>query len=798
MTPALDLSSGRSYISNVQQFSKKGTVMKNYSENYPLPGSVVPIPVLNISTNATGWSRSVTVTLDAPEEIDIYVSTDQQSWEIAAREFEITQNGTFYFRMVDPISEEILDEKSLDITNIDDQLPVISDIRTVTASPFRAIVCADFSDNVELASAEYRIGEEGKWMKYDSRILLMENDTIFFRATDIAGNEQISQYTVGSLDSIADPEGTEYVLIKSSLSAKNDGKLQNGVTVDFGVNAFKTISDATDLAGKAVVLLDAKNKLAARDLEKLAGVETLYGNTLFPTEKPGSYKLNLSSKNQIDINNAATAIDLARFATVNLNSAETGNISGGSAAMTDTVKLSGAGNLIETLSSSHSRTVSGKVTMKNNSIAGNIENYSSVTLDESSAGNIVNEAFKYSYTQKSTSGVISDITRTETYSASGTVTMDDSSAESISGFKTVKLEDSFIKNIELGDSFTEKYILKKNKTSTTVTFSRTGTLTADESYVENNISGFATVKLTDTIVCGDVELGMIEKIVDEVETLKAAGSFTAADSYAGNITGYAKVTLTGTAAGNIVSTANSKGKLSGSVTMTASTAGNVENYSSLTLSDAAASAVSNVNKVTAKAGFSVIESYTGTAGNDTFTINKNAVLTLGALDMAGGTKDKFVNNGTLILTADIDRSFISGKGEIAAASDVYEMLEDTNGVLNLGATAEGFRTAKYENSDDTYKKAVNWNLKSDHTGWLGSGDACSINDTADFIKFKVGKEGASINVLGDVEYTLLDNKNNTLNADLNNLAAGNYILKLELGEGSDSVSYTLAMTKIGD
>ena len=800
LTPILDLSSGRSYISNVQQFSKKGTVMKNYSENYPLPGSVVPIPVLNISTNATGWSRSVTVTLDAPEEIDIYVSTDQQSWEIAAREFEITQNGTFYFRMVDPLSKEILDEKSLDITNIDDQLPVISDIRTVTASPFRAMVCADFSDNVKLASAEYRIGEEGKWMKYDSRILLMGNDTIFFRATDIAGNEQISQYTVGSLDSIADPEDTEYVLIKSSLSAKNNGKLQNGVTVDFGVNAFKTISDATDLAGKAVVLLDAKNKLTAEDLEKLAGVETLYGNTLFPTEKPGSYKLNLSSKNQIDINNAATAIDLARFATVNLNSAETGNISGGSAAMTDTVKLGGAGNLIETLSSSHSRTVSGKVTMKNYSSAGNIENYSSVTLvDESSAGNIVNEAFKYSYTQKSTSGVISDITRTETYSASGTVTMDDSYAKSISGFKTVKLEDSRVGNIELGDSYTEKYTLKKNKTTTTVTFSRTGTLTADDSRVEGNISGFATVKLTDgTRVDGNIELGMIEKIVNGEKTFKAAGSFTAADSYAGNITGYAKVTLNGSTAGDIVSTVNSKGKLSGSVTMTASTAGNVENYSSLTLSDAAASAVSNINKVTAKAGFSVIESYTGTAGNDTLTINKNAVLTLGDIDFSAGGKDKFVNNGTLILTADINRSFISGKGEIAAANDVYETLNNKSGVLNLGATAEGFRTKKYENSDDTYKKAVNWNLKSDHTGWLGDWEECSVSDTADFIKFKVGKEGASISVLGDVEYTLWDNKGKEIDADLSELAAGNYILKLELGAGSDSVSYTLAMTEIGD
>ena len=66
----------------------------------------------------------------------------------------------------------------------------------------------------------------------------------------------------------------------------------------------------------------------------------------------------------------------------------------------------------------------------------------------------------------------------------------------------------------------------------------------------------------------------------------------------------------------------------------------------------------------------------------------------------------------------------------------------------------------------------------------------------DFIKFKVGKEGASISVLGDVEYTLLNSKGAEIDADLCCLAAGNYILQLAIGEGSDSVSYTLAMEKL--
>ena len=202
-----------------------------------------------------------------------------------------------------------------------------------------------------------------------------------------------------------------------------------------------------------------------------------------------------------------------------------------------------------------------------------------------------------------------------------------------------------------------------------------------------------------------------------------------------------------------------------------------------------------MSKVTVSKGFNTIGSYTGSAGNDTFTINKNAVLALGNVDMAGGTKDKFVNNGTLVLTGDFDRSFISGKGEIVAASDVFENLSDENksGVLNLGATAEGFRTSKHEKSDDSVKKAVKWDLKAgDYTGWLGGSDS-DVVDLVDCIKFTVSKNdvGKELSVFGVEEknFTLYDKKGSEVDIIS---AAGTYTLKLEL-DGTESTSYTLAL-----
>ena len=108
----------------------------------------------------------------------------------------------------------------------------------------------------------------------------------------------------------------------------------------------------------------------------------------------------------------------------------------------------------------------------------------------------------------------------------------------------------------------------------------------------------------------------------------------------------------------------------------------------------------------------------------------------------------------------------------------------------MGATADGFRSTKHENSDDTLKKAVKWDLKSgDYTGWLGSWQSGS--DTVDYIKFTVSKNdlGKELSVSLD-NYTLFDSKGNEIDTIS---AAGTYTLQLTLDKEADSTSYTLAL-----
>ena len=383
-------------------------------------------------------------------------------------------------------------------------------------------------------------------------------------------------------------------------------------------------------------------------------------------------------------------------------------------------------------------------TLNLNSIdAGDVEfsRFATVNVtDGAVVGDIAGGKENISETVKSTlkNGIATKtVTYKQTVTASGKVTVTDATAGNISGYSAVTLDNGVageLVNSNVKISKSDKTVGGKDDTIThTTTYSASGTATLKNgSYVES-ISGFKTVKLSASTV-DEIALGDSYTLKKGVKTFKAAGTVTLENATVGSIVG--------------------------------------------------------MNKVTAAKGFNTLESYTGSDGNDTLTINKNAVLSLGSLDMGAEAKDKFVNNGTLVLTGDFDRSFISGKGEIVAASDVYETLENKNGVLDLGATAEGFRTTKHENSDDSVKKAVKWDLKAgDYTGWLGSWNGGS--DNVDYIKFTVSKNDVDkeLCVSGVENFTLFDKKGNEVDIIS---AAGTYTLKLDW-DGTESTSYTLAL-----
>ena len=350
--------------------------------------------------------------------------------------------------------------------------------------------------------------------------------------------------------------------------------------------------------------------------------------------------------------------------------------------------------------------------------------------------------------QKSVDLKKNTVTVTETISSGASVKLDGYTAGNISGYKSVTLNKAAVENVDFGKAGTIVYDGEGNEIS--AKYTSNGTLTAVDSEINGNVSNYNTVKLTGSSVSGDV-------------------------------------------ANSIVS-----GKLSGTVTLNeAGVGGVISNYSTVTFKSSEAGSVSNVGKVSVADGDNSIGSFTGTAGKDSFTVAKGATLVLGSADFGAG-EDKLTVSGTLILTsADITNlESITGKGEIAATADIFADVEkligtDFKGTLvNLGATAEGFRGTAVELADNTEKKAVAWDASEAFTGWIGTVKE-GFADTIDCITFKAEEDGV-LNIGGEFDSVTLNGGSAVDTTVGIALEAGmEYTLKLERSESA--ISYTLAL-----
>ena len=425
----------------------------------------------------------------------------------------------------------------------------------------------------------------------------------------------------------------------------------------------------------------------------------------------------------------AKAGNLTNYNTVTLDKASAGNISN-STLQKQTRKYSKTWESVDAygtpeafdmafdtesavlLSSLDQYSASGSVTLKNDATAGNITGFAKVTakakdgedlaIGAISAGTIEDtEMIAGSYKKQMTYDAKKNVeTVSETVAPAASVTLDGYDVTgSISGYKSVTLSDAKVSgSVVMGESYTSKTTTAKDNdgnvvsTNTTTTYNRNGSLKADDTVINGNVEGYTTVKLTDSEVNGNITQGAVAKLV-------------------------------------------------GTVTLTGSDVdGMIENYSAVNAKDAEIGAISNVAKTSFNGGYNELGSYTGTAGNDTMTIAKNAVLELNGAANFGGGNDKLTITGTLILNSvDFDSSVtLAGKGEVAVTEGNYaavsKLFESFGGkVLNLGATTEGFRGTAYELADNTAKKAVKLDAEDGFTGWLGDVSGCV--DTIDFIKF---------------------------------------------------------------
>ena len=118
----------------------------------------------------------------------------------------VSENGTLFFRASDA-KGNMSDIASITVTNIIDI--VGPTLVSITADPATAtnqdvVVTAVFTDNVGVVSEEYRIGDAGEWTAcVDGSMTATDNCTVFFRASDAAGNmSEVAFFVVDYIDRI--------------------------------------------------------------------------------------------------------------------------------------------------------------------------------------------------------------------------------------------------------------------------------------------------------------------------------------------------------------------------------------------------------------------------------------------------------------------------------------------------------------------------------------------------------------------------------------------------------------------
>ena len=236
-----------------------------------------------LAENAAGFYETITVKNTGEEEIG-YLDVDGT---IAFNQWSVTLKQEDSLLLVTVVSGSAA---------ADSVPPTVSDITVNTddlVTNHTVTVTASFSDETELVSSLFKIGENGKWTEYTGGVTVSKNAVIYFKAVDAAGNEsEIVSYEVTEIVTEA-PEitlsgDTTTPLQVSILTASTDSDLTIYYSTDQenwteyagpievtsnGTYYFK----ATDLAGNT-----GTNYLVFDNIDNTAPVISLDGDNTTP------------------------------------------------------------------------------------------------------------------------------------------------------------------------------------------------------------------------------------------------------------------------------------------------------------------------------------------------------------------------------------------------------------------------------------------------------------------------------------------------------------------------------------
>ena len=444
----------------------------------------------------------------------------------------------------------------------------------------------------------------------------------------------------------------------------------------------------------------------------------------------------------------------------------------------------------------------------------------------------------------------------EASAAKGKVTLTDTTAGIISGAATVDIVRGEIKSAE---AIVSKYAGQSTWNGTNVTSkfedaeNAVGAFTATSAKItDDDIYGFAKVTLTSATAADDVTGGnwaakgaAINGSGTIIEVEAVTGALTATKSEIGGaVGGYATVKLDESevkgdiTAGNWTWTydfdwnpVDSSVVATGALTAKDSViGGEVRDFKTATFEgeNSVAGTVRRVASVSVKSGvteFAADESYIGSTGNDAVAVAAGAILQVKRMDFAEGNDTLSIAGLVRVLGADdttlVDIEKIAGNGMLAVTDAYYKgdldgalagvVVDKALTIVNAGGetSVKSIRTKTEELGDNTASGAQRYDVTdtdAEITGWLCSNAENGFVDTVDWISFNKGTSDVSLAFTveedsGDLSKfnielwkngKLEDKQTGASSYNFTVATDGNYQLKLELTDAKTGpLAYSL-------
>ena len=157
-------------------------------------------PVAAVSTTEL-TNQNVTVTAQFSEDSAVReYSLDDRTWRNYTGGVVMTASGTVYFRATDAAGNT--SQTACTVSNIDKTAPVAPVAALSTTKPTNQNVTVTASFSKDSAVKEYSL-DNRTWRSYTGGVVMTANGTVYFRATDAAGNTSRTACKVSNIDKVA-------------------------------------------------------------------------------------------------------------------------------------------------------------------------------------------------------------------------------------------------------------------------------------------------------------------------------------------------------------------------------------------------------------------------------------------------------------------------------------------------------------------------------------------------------------------------------------------------------------------